>query len=225
MDRHARTVKLTGEDGLERLKRSKVLILGVGGVGSYATEVIGRTAVGSITLMDGDAVSESNINRQLVALCSTVGRNKAEVAAERLRDINPDAEITAIAEFYEKSGDVDVSKYDFVVDAIDDVNAKVELIRECVRAKVPVVSSMGAAGKLGTNFEVEDLAKTGTCPLARVVRKRLREYGIEHIPVVYSREKPIPRDGELGSISYVPAAAGLVLGGYVLRCLAGLEEN
>lgn len=223
MERHNRTVKIIGATGLERLVNSSVLIVGNGGVGSYAAEAIGRSGVGRITVMDGDVVAESNINRQLVALTSTVGMKKAEVEAARLRDINPDAEITAIAEFYKTGEEVDVTAFDYVVDAIDDVDAKVLLIKKCIEQGVPVISSMGAAGKLGTDFRVEDLAKTGTCPLAKVMRKRLRQEGIEHLPVVYSLEKPIPRDGELGSISYVPAACGLVLGGYVVRKLAGVE--
>lgn len=223
MERHNRTVKIIGESGLERLLNSSVLIVGTGGVGSYAAEAIGRSGVGRITVMDGDEVAESNINRQLVALTSTVGMKKAEVEAARLRDINPDAEVTAVAQFYRTGEEVDVTAFDYVVDAIDDVDAKVLLIKKCIEQGVPVISSMGAAGKLGTDFRVEDLAKTGTCPLAKVMRKRLRQEGIEHLPVVYSLEKPIPRDGELGSISYVPASCGLVLGGYVVRKLAGVE--
>ncbi|MBQ0004834.1 MAG: tRNA threonylcarbamoyladenosine dehydratase [Clostridiales bacterium] len=223
MERHNRTVKIIGESGLERLLNSSVLIVGNGGVGSYAAEAIGRSGVGKITVMDGDEVAESNINRQLVALTSTVGLKKAEVEAARLRDINPDAEVTAVAQFYKTGEEIDVTAFDYVVDAIDDVDAKVLLIKKCVEQGVPVISSMGAAGKLGTDFRIEDLAKTGTCPLAKVMRKRLRQEGIEHLPVVYSLEKPIPRNGELGSISYVPAACGLVLGGYVVRKLAGIE--
>lgn len=223
MERHDRTVKIIGESGLERLLNSSVLIVGNGGVGSYAAEAIGRSGVGRITVMDGDEVAESNINRQLVALTSTVGLKKAEVEAARLRDINPDAEVTAVAQFYKTGEEIDVTAFDYVVDAIDDVDAKVLLIKKCVEQGVPVISSMGAAGKLGTDFRIEDLAKTGTCPLAKVMRKRLRQEGIEHLPVVYSLEKPIPRNGELGSISYVPAACGLVLGGYVVRKLAGVE--
>ncbi len=223
MERHARTVKLTGEEGLQRLINSKILILGVGGVGSYAAEVIARSGVGTITLMDGDIVVESNLNRQLVALNSTLGMKKAEVAAARLRDINPGAEITAISEFYKTGNEVDVTDYDYVVDAIDDVDAKVKLIKLCTEKKVPIISSMGAAGKFGTDFRVADLAKTSTCPLAKIMRKRLREEGIEHLPVVFSLEKPVPRDGDLGTLPYVPGSAGLVLGGYVIRKIAGIE--
>lgn len=222
MERHVRSVKLIGEDGLANLKASNVLIVGVGGVGSYAAEAIGRSGVGRITLMDGDEVAESNINRQLVALTSTVGMKKAEVAAARLRDINPDAEITAISEFYKTGEEVDLDGFDYVVDAIDDVDAKVLLIKNCVLRGIKVISSMGAAGKFETDFRVEDLAKTGTCPLAKVMRKRLRQEGIEHLPVVYSLEKPVARDGELGSMSYVPGACGLTLGGYVIKQLVGI---
>lgn len=223
MERFRRTINLIGEECQQRIIDSKVLILGVGGVGSYAAESIARSGVGRITLMDGDEVAPSNLNRQLVALTSTIGRPKAEVCAERLRDINPYADIDAICSFYKSADDVDVTQYDWVVDAIDDVDAKVELIRTCIDKGVPIVASMGAAGKFGTGFVVADLAETMTCPLAKVMRRRLREFGIEHLPVVYSKEKPQPRRGELGTMSYVPGSAGLVLGGYVIRQLAGLE--
>lgn len=223
MEKFRRTVALIGEEKQNRLIGSKVLILGVGGVGSYAAEAIARAGVGTITLMDGDEVAESNLNRQLVALHSTIGRPKAEVAAERLRDINPDVEVSAVCAFYKSEKDIDVTAYDYVVDAIDDVDAKVQLIKTCIEKGVPIVASMGAAGKFGTDFMVADLSETMTCPLAKVMRKKLREIGIEHLPVVYSKEKPVPRRGELGTMSYVPGSAGLVLGGYVIRQLAGIE--
>ncbi len=223
MERYRRTVALIGEEKQNRLNEAKVLIMGVGGVGSYAAEAIARAGIGTITVMDGDEVAESNMNRQLVALSSTVGRPKAEVAAERLRDINPDAEVRAVCAFYKSENDIDVTAYDYVVDAIDDVDAKVLLIRTCLEKGVPIVASMGAAGKFGTDFMVADLADTMTCPLAKVMRKRLREVGIEHLPVVFSKEKPVPRTDELGTMSYVPGSAGLVLGGYVIRQLAGIE--
>lgn len=222
-DRYSRTVKLIGEEGLGRIRRSQVLIVGIGGVGSYAAEAIARAGFRHITLMDGDVVQESNLNRQLVALSSTVGKNKAEVMAERIRDIDPDAEVTALARFYRPGDELDLRAYDWIVDAIDDVDAKTALIEKAVNEGVNIISSMGAAGKFGTDFKVADLSDTQVCPLAKVMRKRLRERGIEHVPVVYSEEKPVPRDGVLGTLSYVPGSAGLTLAGYVIRSVC--KEN
>lgn len=219
-DRDSRTLKLVGEDGLARLKASSVLIVGVGGVGSYAAEAVARAGVGIITIMDGDSVQPSNLNRQLVALTSTLGRNKAEVMADRIRDINPDADVTALARFYEVDDDFDLTSYDWVIDAIDSIDAKTALIKTAVEKDVNIVSAMGAAGKFDTQFKVADISKTSTCPLAKVMRKRLRDIGIDHLPVVYSEEKPVPRDGDLGTLSYVPGSAGLCLAGYVIKSIA-----
>ena len=221
--RHVRTKKLIGEEGLERLRSSSVLIVGVGGVGSYAAEAIARAGVGRITIMDGDSVQPSNLNRQLVALTSTLGRNKAKVMAERIRDIDPETEVTALARFYEENDALDLTSYDWVIDAIDSVIAKTSLIETAVNKGVNIISAMGAAGKFGTAFKVADISKTSTCPLAKVMRKRLRDIGIEHLPVVYSEEKPVPRDGELGTLSYVPGSAGLCLAGHVIRSIASGE--
>ena len=216
-DRYSRTIKLIGEEGLSRLKASSVLIVGVGGVGSYAAEAIARAGVGRITLMDGDSVQPSNLNRQLVALTSTLGRNKAEAMAERIRDIDPDTDVTVLARFYEEDDELDLTAFDWIIDAIDSVTAKTALIKTAVDKRVNIISAMGAAGKFETHFKVADISKTSTCPLAKVMRKRLRDIGIEHLPVVYSEEKPVPRDGDLGTLSYVPGSAGLCLAGYVIR--------
>lgn len=221
-ERYSRTVKMTGEDGLAKLRAAKVLIVGVGGVGSYAAEAVGRAGVGHITLMDGDSVQPSNLNRQLVALTSTLGRNKAEVMAERIKDIDPGTEVTVLARFYREDDELDLTVFDWIIDAIDDVNAKTALIKTAKEKGVCIVSAMGAAGKSGTAFRVSDIAKTNTCPLAKVMRKRLREAGIEHLDVAWSDEKPVPRDGELGTLSYVPGAAGLCLAGHVIKKIAGL---
>lgn len=218
-DRYSRTGKLIGEEGLSRLRAASVLVVGVGGVGSYAAEAVARAGVGKITLMDGDIVQPSNLNRQLVALTSTLGRNKAEVMAERIRDIDPATEVTALGRFYEENDQLDITAYDWVIDAIDSVFAKTALIRTATEKGVNIVSAMGAAGKFDTQFRVADISKTSTCPLAKVMRKRLREEGIEHLPVVYSEEKPVPRDGDLGTLSYVPGSAGLCLAGYVIRSI------
>lgn len=219
-DRYSRTRQLIGEDGLAQLKASSVLIVGVGGVGSYAAEAVARAGVGNITLMDGDTVQPSNLNRQLVALTSTIGRNKAEVMAERIRDIDPGTNVTALARFYEENDDLDLTAFDWVIDAIDSVFAKTSLIKTAIDKDVNIVSAMGAAGKFDTQFKVADISKTSTCPLAKVMRKRLRDIGIEHLPVVFSEEKPVPREGVLGTLSYVPGAAGLCLAGYVIRSIA-----
>ena len=221
-DRYSRTRQLIGEEGLAQLKASSVLIVGVGGVGSYAAEAVARAGVGNITLMDGDTVQPSNLNRQLVALTSTLGRNKAEVMAERIKDIDPETEVTILARFYKEDDELDLTAFDWVVDAIDDVNAKTALIKTATEKGVDIISAMGAAGKTGTGFRVSDISKTNTCPLAKVMRKRLKDAGVEHLPVVWSDEKPVPRDGELGTRSYVPGSAGLCLAGYVIRKLAGL---
>ena len=223
-ERYSRTVKMTGEDGLARLRAASVIIIGNGGVGSYAAEAIVRAGVGHVTFMDGDAAAPSNLNRQLVALTSTLGRNKAEIMAERARDIDPDTEITALPRFYREDDDLDLTQYDWIIDAIDDVNAKTALICRAKELGVSIISAMGAAGKTETAFKAADLAKTSVCPLARVMRKRLKERGIEHLPVVYSEEKPVPRDRDLGTLSYVPGAAGLTLAGYVIRAIAFGEE-
>ena len=219
-ERDSRTIKLIGEEGLARLKAASVLIVGNGGVGSYAAEAVARAGVGSITLMDGDTVQPSNLNRQLVALTSTLGRNKAEVMAERIRDISPEADVTALARFYEENDTLDLTAYDWIIDAIDSVIAKTALIKTAVEKDVNIVSAMGAAGKFETGFKIADISNTSTCPLAKVMRKRLRAIGIEHLPVVYSEEKPVPRDGDLGTLSYVPGAAGLCMAGYVIRSIA-----
>ncbi|MBQ6502223.1 MAG: tRNA threonylcarbamoyladenosine dehydratase [Mogibacterium sp.] len=220
-DRYSRTRQLIGEEGLALLKASSVLVVGVGGVGSYAAEAVARAGIGNITLMDGDTVQQSNLNRQLVALTSTLGKNKAEVMAERIRDIDPGTNVTALARFYEVDDDLDLTAFDWVIDAIDSVFAKTALIKTAIDKDVNIVSAMGAAGKFDTQFKIADISKTSTCPLAKVMRKRLREIGIEHLPVVYSEEKPVPREGELGTLSYVPGAAGLCLAGYVIRSIAG----
>ena len=219
-ERFSRTVKLIGQEGLAKLRSARVIVIGCGGVGSYAAEACTRAGIGHLTFMDGDAVAQSNLNRQLVALTSTIGRNKAEVMAERARDIDPETDVAALGRFYRTGDELDLTQYDWVIDAIDDVDAKTELICRATELGVNIISAMGAAGKFGTDFKVSDISKTSVCPLARVMRKRLRERGIENLPVVYSEEKPVPRDGDLGTLSYVPGSAGLTLAGYVIRKIA-----
>ena len=219
-ERYSRTLKLIVQEGLAKLRAARVIVIGCGGVGSYAAEACTRAGIGHLTFMDGDTVAQSNLNRQLVALTSTIGRNKAEVMAARARDIDPETDVTALGRFYRTGDELDLTQYDWVIDAIDDVDAKTELICRATELGVNIISAMGAAGKFGTDFKVSDISKTSVCPLARVMRKRLRERGIENLPVVYSEEKPVPRDGDLGTLSYVPGSAGLTLAGYVIRKIA-----
>jgi len=225
-EQHSRTIQLIGEEALCRLTNSRVIILGIGGVGSFAAEAIARAGVGRIDLLDGDIVAASNINRQLIALHSTVGRPKAEVMKERIADIHPKAEVRALHLFYDAStaDQIDLSTYDYVVDAIDSVSSKLLLIERCHTLNVPCISCMGAGNKLDpTLFEVEDISKTSVCPLARVMRRELKNRGILHHKVVYSKEAPVNPSGARtpASISFVPSAAGLVLAGAVIRDLIG----
>jgi len=225
-EQHSRTAALIGEDAVERLLHARVILFGVGGVGSFAAEAIARAGIGQIDLVDGDTVSVSNINRQLIALHSTVGQSKAEVMKERIAAINPNASVRAFHLFYDAStaDRIDLSQYDYVIDAIDSVTSKLLLIERCHAQNVPCISCMGAGNKLDpTLFEVEDIAKTSVCPLARVMRRELKNRGILHHKVVYSKESPVNPSGSRtpASISFVPSAAGLVLAGAVIRELIG----
>ena len=224
-----RTALMLGREAMERLARARVAVFGVGGVGSYVVEALARSGVGTLELIDNDVVSVSNINRQLVALHSTVGRPKVEVAAERVRDINPECRVIARRMFYlpTNADEVDLTSFDYVADCIDTVSAKMELIRRCTRQGVPIICSMGAAYKLDpTAFRVADITKTMMDPLARVLRKRLRREGINHFLTVYSPEAPVEvayGDGEEhvpASNAFVPAAAGLTIAGHIVRSLA-----
>ncbi len=208
---------IIGEEATERLSTKKVALFGVGGVGSYAAEALARCGIGHIELIDSDMVSESNINRQLCALTSTVGREKVAVVAERLRDINPDIDVIQRKEFFlpENSGAFDFSSYDYVIDAIDTVSGKIEIAVRCTSMGIPLISCMGTGNKLDpTRLCVTDLSKTETCPLARVMRRELKARGIVHLKVVYSTEPPIkphvPNSRTPGSISFVPSVAGLI---------------
>ena len=226
----SRTALLLGEEGVAKLKNSRVAVFGVGGVGGYVVEALARSGVGAIDLIDKDVVSISNINRQIIALHSTVGRPKTEVMAERIQDINPDIRVHTHNVFYlpETAAQFDFSQYDYVVDAIDTVAGKIALIEHAKNAGVPVISSMGAGNKLDpTAFEVADIAKTSVCPLARVMRRELKKRGIEHVKVVYSKEGPLPTketDEETGkavagSIAFVPSVVGLIIAGEVIKDL------
>jgi len=216
-----RTRWLIGEDNIQTLKASTVVVVGLGGVGSFTAEAIARCGVGRMILIDKDRVDLTNVNRQLIALRSTVGMMKAEVMKARIFDINPEAAVEAFPEAYsdETAGTFDFSGVDVIVDAIDSVDDKVALIRNCVASNIPVISSMGAGNKMNPGaFEVSDLAKTSVCPLARIMRKRLRDAGIEHVRVVYSKEIPVRGEG-VGSIAFVPSAAGLLLASEAIRMI------
>ena len=226
----SRTEILIGKEAVERLKKARIAVFGVGGVGGYVVEALARSGVGTLDLIDNDVVSESNINRQIIALHSTVGKPKVEVAAARAKDINPSICVHTHCVLYlpETADQFDFSNYDYVVDAIDTVSGKLCLIEEANRAKVPVISSMGAGNKLNaTAFEVADIQKTSVCPLARVMRRELKKRGIEHLKVVYSKEEPLPsplKDEESGkpipgSIAFVPSVVGLILAGEVIKDL------
>ncbi len=226
----SRTALLIGEAGVEKLKKSHVAVFGVGGVGGYVVEALARSGVGRLTLVDNDTVSVSNLNRQIIALHSTLGKLKTEVAAARVKDINPDIAVEVRNTFFlpENAGEFDFSAYDYVVDAIDTVSGKIALIEQAKLAGVPVISCMGAGNKLnGGAFEVADISKTSVCPLARVMRRELKKRGIAHVKVVYSKEEPLQtgaRDVESGkplpaSIAFVPSVAGLLLAGEVIKDL------
>ena len=226
-----REVALIGEENFQKLQSARVILFGVGGVGSYAAEALVRAGIGSLTLVDGDAVSESNLNRQLIALRSTLGKNKAETMAKRAADIAPGCKTAAVPVFYgpETEQLFDFSKYDYVADCIDDVKAKISLIVRARMAGVPVISCMGAGNKLdGGAFRVAKIEKTRECPLARLVRRELKKAGVTGVKAVYSEEPPRTPDrrgaaeGErlIGSISFVPSAAGLLLAGEIVRDIA-----
>ncbi len=231
-EKDSRTALLLGGDGVERLKNSYVAVFGIGGVGGFACEALARAGVGRLLLVDDDTVSESNLNRQIVALRSTIGQPKAEVMARRIADIDPEITVETRQCFFDETtaDSFDFSAFSYVVDAIDTVSAKVELICRAKAAGTPIISCMGAGNKLDpTRFTVTDLAKTDTCPLARVLRQRLRKRGITHLQVVYSTEPAMTpmetiSDGGRrqlpGSVSFVPSVAGLTAAGAVIRALA-----
>ena len=230
-----RTSLLIGEEGVSLLARQRVAVLGLGGVGGHAAEALARAGIGTLALFDGDLVTESNRNRQIVALCSTMGENKAEAMARRILDINPGCHVAAHPIFYttENASLYPLDGYDYVVDAVDMVSAKIEIITRAKAANVPVISCMGAGNKLHPEcFQVADIEKTEVCPLARVVRRELKKRGITGVKVVYSRETPQPLSDKKesdkkrvpGSISFVPGAAGLVLAGAVVRDLLGMHS-
>ena len=230
-EQHTRTEMMLGSEGVERLFAAKVAVFGVGGVGGYAVEALARAGIGYIDLIDSDRVSVSNINRQIIATHNTVGMYKTDAMKERILSINPDACVICHNIFFDDgTKDVfDFSSYDYIVDAIDSLSAKVELIASAYEAGTPIISAMGAGNKLDpTRFEVSDISKTTVCPLARAVRIALRKRGINHLKVVYSKEDPVitPQLSDEhkkrvpGSISFVPSAMGLIIAGEVIKDIA-----
>ena len=222
-DQFARTAKLLGEESIETLKKSRVAVFGIGGVGGHCVEALCRTGVGAIDLFDGDIVDVTNINRQIIATHSTVGLDKVAVMRARLLDINPEAAIGAYKVFYlpDTAKDIDLSVYDCIIDAVDTITAKLELISRAAELQIPVVCSMGAANKNDpTAFEVADIYETSVCPMARIMRGELRKRGITSLRVVYSKEQPV-KTGERTPCSnaYVPPVAGLIIASEVVKML------
>ena len=230
-DMFSRTRMLLGDAAMDRLKRARVAVFGVGGVGGHVVEALTRSGVGALDLIDSDRVELSNLNRQIIATRDTLGMLKVNAAKARVLSINPDCQVQTHPIFFlpETADQFDFTQYDYVVDAIDTVAGKLQLIEAAKAAGVPVISSMGAGNKLDpTAFRVADISETSVCPLARVMRRELRKRGIEHVKVVYSTEpalSPAPADEETdrrstpGSVAFVPAVAGLVLAGEVIKDL------
>mgnify|MGYP002622780662 CR=1 FL=1 len=239
VNQFSRTEIILGKESLERLKKARVAIFGIGGVGGFVAESLARAGIFHLDLIDNDTVSLTNINRQIIAFHSTIGQAKVFVMKERILDINPECEVNAIQCFFlpENKDSFDFTKYDYVVDAVDTVKAKLQIITQAKEANIPVISSMGAGNKLDpTLFEIADISKTSVCPLARVMRQECKKRGITHVKVVYSKEKPVSSklsesekdSAELkgnsiapGSISFVPAVAGLIIASQVIKDLTG----
>ena len=230
MDIFSRTEMLLGKENLEKLKNKKVIVFGIGGVGGYVCESLARTGVGKIDLVDNDTISESNINRQIIALHSTVGRYKTEVMKERMLDINPNIEVNIFNTFYtpETSNQFDFSNYDYVVDAIDTVSGKIELVLQAEKCDTPIIASMGTGNKLNPcDFKVADIYKTSVCPLARVMRTELKKRGVEKLKVVYSEETPISHTNHAkengryipASCAFTPSVAGLIIASEIIKDL------
>ena len=228
MEMFSRTENLIGTENVEKLRRARVAVFGIGGVGGHAVEALVRSGVGAVDIVDNDVVSESNINRQIIALHSTIGRKKTQVMKERLLDINPQLQVQTHDLFFLPETPFDFSPYDYVIDAIDTVSGKIAIIAGAKKAGVPVISAMGAGNKLDpTAFEVADIYKTSVCPLAKVMRRELKKRGIEKLKVVYSKEERKSfgiTDDESGklspaSISFVPSVAGLIVASEVVKDL------
>lgn len=223
----SRTELLLGQDGMKKLKNTSIAIFGIGGVGSYIAEALARCGVGNLTLIDNDEVAVTNLNRQIIALHSTIGRKKVDVAKDRILDINPVASVEALDCFY-TGNEIDLSKFDYIADAIDTVSSKLTLIENAYKQNIPVISSMGTGNKLDpTKLTVTDIYKTEMCPLAKVMRYELKKRNVKKLKVVYSTEKPCEHKTEseevtqkrktIGSVSFVPSVAGLIIAGEIIK--------
>lgn len=227
MEEFSREIKLIGQENFEKLKNSKILLFGIGGVGGYVLESLARSGVENITIVDFDTVSESNLNRQIIALKTTIGKYKVDVAKERVKDINPNCNIVAIKEKLTKENidSFNFKNYDFVIDAIDMVTSKLLIIEKAKKENIEVISCMGTGNKLdATKLQIADISKTNYCPLAKVMRKELKNRGIYHLNVVFSTEQPkrfneTQRKVTPASIAYVPAVAGLYISQFVIKKL------
>lgn len=218
----SREERLIGKENLEKLNKSKVAVFGIGGVGSFVVEGLARAGIGKLLLVDNDTIDITNINRQIHANINTVGKNKVDVMKERILSINPEAEVDVSTEFFMPGSKLLDNSLGYIVDAIDTVTGKIELVCKANELNIPIISAMGTGNKLDpTKFEVADIYKTSVCPLAKVMRKELRARGIEKLKVVYSKEEPIkPNDGDYktpASISFVPSVAGLIIAGEVIK--------
>lgn len=253
LNQFSRTQLLLGRDAMEKLAHSRVAVFGIGGVGGYTVEALVRSGIGEIDLIDDDKVCLTNINRQIYATRKTIGWYKVDVAAERIAEINPEVVVHTYKTFFtpETAGEFDFSAYDYVVDAIDTVTGKIELVMQAEKAGVPIICSMGAGNKLNpAAFEVADIYKTSVCPLAKVMRHEMKKRGIKHLKVVYSKEKPIKPEDDLsiscktgcvcppgtvrkctarrqvpGSTAFVPSVVGLIIAGEIVTDLVGLKAT
>lgn len=233
LNQYSRTELIIGKDGIEKLKKSKVVIFGLGGVGSYVAEGLARAGIGNFIIVDKDDVDITNINRQIIATHKTIGKPKIEVEKERILDINPNVKIQTIQEFFgPDSYDFFDETIDYIIDAVDNITAKIEIIVRAKRHNIPVISCMGTGNKLDpTKFEISDISKTSVCPLAKVIRKELKNRNIHNVKVLFSKEEPIRINSESyenagingkhvpGSISFVPSVAGLIIAGEVIKDL------
>ena len=253
LNQFSRTELLIGKEGMERLANARVAIFGIGGVGGYAVEALARSGVGTLDLIDDDKVCLTNINRQIIATRKTVGKYKVDVAKERILDINPDAQVNTYKTFYlpDTADQFDFSEYDYVIDAIDTVSGKIQLVEQAQKLHTPIISSMGAGNKMDpTAFEVADIYKTSVCPLAKVMRRELKKRGIRKLKVVYSKEKPLGPIDDMaisckshcicppgavrkcterrqipGSNAFVPSVVGLIIAGEVVKDLIAAGDK
>ncbi len=240
-EQFSRTERLLGRNAMEKLANARVAVFGVGGVGGYAVEALARSGIGELDLIDNDTVSVSNINRQIIALHSTVGQYKVDVAKERILDINPQCRVNTFRTFFlpKTSEQFDFSRYDYVIDAIDTITGKIEIIEKAEKAGVPVISSMGTGNKMNpTAFEVTDIFQTSVCPLAKVMRSLLKKRGITKLKVVFSTEIPLKSVSDTdiseqqlfkrdipGSTAFVPSVAGLIIAGEVIKDLSDFGKS